>query len=76
VFGAPEFHRAHHACDRHVGHYANLAPWIDVLFGTHGPEGEPPRFGLDEETPEGWIRLLGWSFRRVRAEPAEALPGR
>jgi sterol desaturase/sphingolipid hydroxylase (fatty acid hydroxylase superfamily) len=63
IFGAPEFHRAHHAPDVSVGHFANLAPWLDVLFGTHGPVGEPPRFGIDEVHPRGWLSLLAWSFR-------------
>ncbi|MES2644246.1 MAG: sterol desaturase family protein [Myxococcota bacterium] len=66
IFGAPEFHRAHHDRDRHVGHYANLAPWLDVLFGTHGPVGEPARFGVNEPYPRSWVGMMVWPFRTRR----------
>jgi sterol desaturase/sphingolipid hydroxylase (fatty acid hydroxylase superfamily) len=62
VLGAPQFHRAHHSVERDVGHYANLAPWLDVVFGTHGPEGEPAEMGVRGPHPEGWAGLLGWGF--------------
>ena len=57
VLGAPEFHRAHHAAARDVGHYANLAPWLDVLFGTHGGHEEPAVLGVAEPHPESWAGL-------------------
>jgi sterol desaturase/sphingolipid hydroxylase (fatty acid hydroxylase superfamily) len=63
VLGAPEFHRAHHAPDPYVGHYANLAPYWDVIFGTHGPTEEPAVTGIDEPHPESWIGLCAWPFR-------------
>ncbi len=69
LFGAPEFHRAHHDRDRFTGHYANLAPWLDVLFGTHGPVGEPARFGVTEAHPRSWVGLLVWPFRRRASVP-------
>jgi sterol desaturase/sphingolipid hydroxylase (fatty acid hydroxylase superfamily) len=69
VFGAPEFHRAHHSVSRHVGHYANLAPWLDVVFGTHGRVGEPDRFGISEDHPESWPGLIGWAFLTRRDPP-------
>lgn len=64
IFGSPEFHRAHHDLDRHVGHYANLAPYLDLLFGTHGPTDEPDATGIREPHPEGWLALCLWPFRR------------
>lgn len=36
LFGAPEFHHWHHArVERTQHNFANLAPFLDVLFGTH-----------------------------------------
>ena len=64
LLGSPDFHRAHHAPNPHVGHYANLAPYLDVLFGTHGPTGEPPQTGVTEPHPRGWLGLLVWPFVR------------
>lgn len=72
LLGAPEFHRSHHDRDRFVGHYANLAPWLDVLFGTHGPEGEPARFGVNEPHPRSWVGLLLWPFG-VNRRPSGAV---
>ena len=42
LFGAPELHHWHHARVERTRHnFANLAPWLDHLFGTHHcPEGE------------------------------------
>lgn len=72
LLGAPELHRAHHATERDPGHYANLAPWLDCLFGTHGPVGEPAAMGLSEEHPRGWLRLLLWPLLRARPRTQEA----
>lgn len=59
LVGAPELHHHHHARDRHAGNYANLAPWIDALFGTlHVPEGEPEPVGLNEPHPRSYLGLL------------------
>lgn len=64
LFGSPHFHHWHHARGRDVGNYANLAPWLDVVFGTHhAPRGvEPEEMGLDGEDEErlrgGYLSLL------------------
>ncbi len=71
LVGSPEFHRAHHAPDPHVGHYANLAPYLDVLFGTHGPTDEPERTGVTEPHPDSWTGLLLWPFRSRGAPSSE-----
>lgn len=59
VVGAPQLHRWHHAKIREPGNYANLAPWVDLLFGTyHWPQGEPEAMGVDDEMPEDYVGLL------------------
>jgi sterol desaturase/sphingolipid hydroxylase (fatty acid hydroxylase superfamily) len=69
VLGAPELHHWHHARVPRTRHnFANLAPWIDVLFGTHHrPEG-PERYalGLDEPWPRGYLAQLVRPFARGR----------
>ena len=70
LVGSPALHQWHHAKDRHVGNYANLAPWLDVVFGTYAlPEGDPAELGIDEEHPRDYLGLLLWPFRR-RAAPS------
>ncbi len=74
MFGSPEFHRWHHAKDRDVGNYANLGPWLDVVFGTHHAPPEPPEsLGLEEAHPTSYLGLLAAPFLRS-APPAEDLP--
>ncbi len=64
IFGAPVLHRWHHARGRDVGNYGNLAPWLDVLFGTHHDPGrEPEALGVDEAMPRGYFPLLAAPFR-------------
>ena len=65
LFGSPQLHHWHHGRDRHAGNYANLAPYLDRLFGTyHRPDDETPApIGLDEPHPRSYLRLLLWPFR-------------
>lgn len=64
LFGAPELHRWHHAKSRDVGNYANLAPWLDLLFGTYYNPGPPPEeLGVDEPMPQGYFELLVHPFK-------------
>ena len=60
VLGAPALHHWHHARGRTAHNFANLAPWLDVLFGTYhlptGPETYP--LGLDEPWPRGYLAQL------------------
>src|SRR5262249_6978450 len=61
VLGAPELHHWHHArVERAEHNFANLAPWIDVVFRTHhlpkGPEDYP--LGLDTPVPDGYVGKL------------------
>ncbi len=63
LLGSPQLHHWHHALDRHGGNYANLAPYLDRLFGTyHRPEGDPVQIGVEEPHPRGYLRLLLWPF--------------
>ena len=72
LFGAPELHHWHHARVRETRHnFANLAPWVDLVFGTyHCPEGEERYpLGLPDPWPRGYfaqlLRPLG-IYRRER----------
>jgi sterol desaturase/sphingolipid hydroxylase (fatty acid hydroxylase superfamily) len=68
LFGSPRHHHLHHLRDRDAGNYANLAPWIDYLFGTHrdssGPT-PPGSLGLDTPTATTYLALLVQPFRRT-----------
>jgi sterol desaturase/sphingolipid hydroxylase (fatty acid hydroxylase superfamily) len=65
LFGSPQFHHIHHLRQRDVGNYANLAPWIDYLFGTHRGSAEAQRdIGLDTPAPRTYLGLLLYPFRR------------
>ncbi len=67
VFGSPKHHHIHHLRDRNAGNYANLAPWIDYLFGTHQDSAEPATdLGLDTPAPKTYMGLLAYPFRRQR----------
>ena len=70
VVGSPNIHRWHHARDRDVGNYANLAPWIDLLFGTYYlPDEEPEALGVSEPMPDDYIGLLIAPLRPTPQHP-------
>jgi sterol desaturase/sphingolipid hydroxylase (fatty acid hydroxylase superfamily) len=61
LLGASELHHWHHARVSRTRHnFANLAPWLDVLFGTyHCPEGEETyAIGVAEPFPKGYVAQL------------------
>ena len=67
LLGSPALHHWHHAKLRtKAQNFANLAPWVDVLFGTyHRPQGEETYpIGLSEEFPRSW---LGQILHPIRA---------
>ena len=78
LFGAPELHHWHHARLAETKHnFANLAPWIDVLFGTyHRPVGDERwPLGLDQPYPKGYLAQLIEPLRpQQRAPVAEPSP--
>jgi sterol desaturase/sphingolipid hydroxylase (fatty acid hydroxylase superfamily) len=79
VLGAPALHHHHHARDvGRVANYANLAPWIDVAFGTyHRPLGpETYALGVPEPAPRGYVALLWWPFAQTWAALRRRADGR
>ena len=69
LLGAPELHHWHHARDVTTTHnFANLAPWLDWLFGTyHCPDlSDEERYplGLPVPWPRGWLAQLLRPFTR------------
>lgn len=65
LLGSPRLHHWHHARDRDAGNYGNLAPYLDVIFGTHvAPKQPPSALGIEQSHPRGYLALLLWSFRR------------
>ncbi len=57
LLGAPELHHWHHARLAQTRHnFSNLAPWVDIVFGTyHCPEGpETYPLGLTEPFPSSY----------------------
>ncbi len=70
LLGAPDLHHWHHARVGETRHnFANLAPWIDLLFGTyHRPRGEETwELGLVDPWPRGYLAQLVAPFRRQPA---------
>jgi sterol desaturase/sphingolipid hydroxylase (fatty acid hydroxylase superfamily) len=74
VLGAPELHHWHHARNVAVTkNFANLAPWVDLLFGTYerprddGTERYALGVTMDWPTargPRGWLAQLARPFRK------------
>jgi sterol desaturase/sphingolipid hydroxylase (fatty acid hydroxylase superfamily) len=81
LFGAPELHHWHHAKAKRTEHnFANLAPWIDWVFGTHHLPELPETFelGLGEPHPRGYFALLlaPFGLGRVFEAAIDRLVGR
>lgn len=55
ILGAPELHHWHHALGHGRTNFGNLAPWLDVVFGTHE---DPPAADYPVGLPGG--RLRSW----------------
>jgi len=69
LLGAPHLHHWHHERSRVTVNYGNLAPWTDLLFGTHHDPPEPaPAPGLAQPLGGGYLRMmlepLGWPAPR------------
>jgi sterol desaturase/sphingolipid hydroxylase (fatty acid hydroxylase superfamily) len=62
LFGAPELHHWHHARVAPTRHnFANLAPYLDHIFGTyHRPQPGPETYplGLADPWPRGYLAQL------------------
>ena len=69
LFGAPELHHFHHArVERTAHNFGNLAPWLDVVFGTyrHPAVNEAYELGLCEAWPKSYLALLAQPFSARR----------
>lgn len=66
LLGAPELHHFHHARTTRTNHnFANLAPWIDWLFGSHHlPKDQSYPLGTDGDPPRSYLALLIAPFTR------------
>src|SRR5262249_49374598 len=65
LFGAPELHHWHHANVERTRHnFANLAPWLDVIFGRYHCAGGEERYalGLSDPWPKGYLSQLAHPF--------------
>lgn len=72
LVGAPELHHFHHARVSRTAHnFANLAPWLDLAFGTyHLPTGARTYpLGLSEPWPKSYLAQLLRPFRRAKSTP-------
>jgi sterol desaturase/sphingolipid hydroxylase (fatty acid hydroxylase superfamily) len=59
LFGDPVLHRWHHARRSTADNYANLAPYLDILFGTHHrPADEDYPLGVVGSFPESFLPQL------------------
>lgn len=82
LFGAPELHHFHHARVPRTRHnFANLAPWLDIVFGTyHRPTGEETYpLGLTDPWPQSYLGQLirpflpaNWRLPRLTTRPLDS----
>lgn len=77
LVGSPELHHWHHArvdVTRH--NFSNLAPWVDVVFGTYhrpaGPETYP--LGVPEDHPRSYLAHLLHPLRGLLPSAAPNSP--
>lgn len=77
LFGDPVLHRWHHArVDRCRHNFANVAPYLDVLFGTHHrPADERYELGLQDPIPSGLPGQLIHPFLSGRSRPTGRMDG-
>ena len=65
----PDLHHFHHARVARTRHnFSNLAPWVDIVFGTYfRPRGEETyAMGVTERWPEGYLAQLVHPFVALR----------
>jgi sterol desaturase/sphingolipid hydroxylase (fatty acid hydroxylase superfamily) len=76
IFGAPELHHWHHALGHGRTNYGNLAPWLDVVFGTHEePAGESYALGIGgQRSRRGWLFAMLSPFRATTSAPEPRSP--
>jgi sterol desaturase/sphingolipid hydroxylase (fatty acid hydroxylase superfamily) len=81
IFGAPELHHWHHArleSGQRTHNFANLAPYLDVVFGTHHcPEGdETYALGLEPRArmKPSWAHMMLRPFLPASYFTTQTLP--
>ena len=76
LLGAPELHHWHHARANTEHNFANLAPYWDVVFGTHHcPADDRYPLGIAESYPRSYPALMFWPLRRsVPLEHEDRVP--
>lgn len=76
VLGEPALHHFHHARVPETKHnFANLAPYLDLAFGTyHRPDVEDYELGLVDPWPRGYLAQLVEPF--VPSRPRAPAPAR
>ncbi|MFB9269924.1 sterol desaturase family protein [Bradyrhizobium erythrophlei] len=76
VLASPEFHHWHHSKDAEARdkNFAAQLPLLDAMFGSlHMPRGRmPTAYGLDQPTPDRYVRQLIYPFTRQRDVPLVA----
>jgi sterol desaturase/sphingolipid hydroxylase (fatty acid hydroxylase superfamily) len=59
MFGDPVLHRAHHAAATPATNYGNLAPYLDVVFGTHvRPSDDSFALGCDGPKAHSYLQQM------------------
>ena len=63
LLGAPELHHWHHARGHGLTNFGNLAPWLDIVFGTHElpPDKDYP-LGISNHRPRRWLASMWTPF--------------
>jgi sterol desaturase/sphingolipid hydroxylase (fatty acid hydroxylase superfamily) len=70
VLGAPELHHWHHARSGPAHNFANVAPFLDLIFGTHHC---PERTEAEDPFPLGLAEPLPARYGALLASPFSAL---
>lgn len=75
LLGAPELHHWHHARANAGHNFANLAPYWDVLFGTHyEPAHDEYALGIEDAYPRNYPALLVWPLIASKDPRPSAAP--
>ncbi|HMY15354.1 MAG TPA: sterol desaturase family protein [Polyangium sp.] len=76
LFGAPEFHHWHHArVERTKHNFANLAPFLDVLFGTHHCPEKEETYTLGDPTEKSTKSYLAFMVEPFLPRDRESARG-
>ncbi len=63
LLGSPELHHWHHARGHGLTNFGNLAPWLDIVFGTHElPPAKDYPLGISNHRPRRWLASMWTPF--------------